>query len=58
VPKFVTVEIDERSAPTEHGVAWELESARGDVLRVRAAIAPGDLARVLAAFTAHEDSHP
>ena len=53
IPRLVAVEVQpDRDA----GVAWELQNARGDALRVMSGIAPGDLARVLAVLFTGEDS--
>jgi hypothetical protein len=51
-PRLVAVELQPASregAPMET-VAWEVESARGDLLRVRTGIAASDLSCVLAAM--------
>ena len=58
-PRLVAIEVDEtRDNERGHDFAWELESAGGDVLRVRATITASDLDRVIAAFTARDERRP
>ncbi len=55
-PRLVAVELQTPAgdlAP-QRAVAWEIESARGEVLRASTVIAPGDLDRVLTAMTTQQ----
>jgi transposase len=49
-PRLIPVDVQGAQQP-DGGVAWELESARGSLLRVRTAIAPPELEQVLASMT-------
>lgn len=54
-PRLVAVNVQPELAEAEATQpAWELESPRGMLLRVRAAISPGELERVLVAMAATE----
>jgi len=54
-PRLVAVEVEpELADPESAEPAWELESPRGVLLRVRTALSPGELERVLLAMAATE----
>lgn len=54
-PRLVAVEVQPESTQPERGEpAWELESSRGVVLRVRTALSTGELERVLVAMAVTE----
>jgi len=54
--RLVPVEVEAQPSERQHSphIAWEFESAQGEVLRVHSDIPPADLERVLAAIATRE----